>query len=109
MSGFTASPARLAHARQLAAQRELAQHDPREAELAVVAARAPGDAAAPLHARGAGVAPELREAALGRELVVERRVRVLHDLAQRRPLGRLLADVRDAPVVAAGLGELRHE
>src|SRR5512143_2251484 len=52
-------PARLDHAGDLAAQRELAQLVAAEAELAVDAARAPGQRAAVAQARGRGVARQL--------------------------------------------------
>src|SRR5690606_9933853 len=70
-------PARLAHAGQLAGQGQLAQRDPGDAELVVVAARAAGDRAAVLLARRAGVAGQLGEGGLDGQLLLDRDVRVL--------------------------------
>src|SRR5688500_14878908 len=56
---FCSSPARLAQSRHVAAHRRLAQLDAAEAELAVIAARAPGDRAAAAGAARARVARQL--------------------------------------------------
>src|SRR4030095_304895 len=101
-------PARLAHARELAAQRHLAQRDAGEGALAVEAARAAGDAAAPLQPRDAGVAPELPEAPQRGHLVVEGRVGIAHHLAQHGALGGVLADQARASLVAQPGVALAH-
>src|SRR5262245_13530010 len=109
MSGFIAeSPARLAHARELTLVREVAHRDARDAELPVVAARAPRHSAAALEPRRAGVARKLREALLHLELLFHRDVRVAQLRAQ---LGAAVAVLRDqllAALVAQHLRELGH-
>ena len=94
-------PARLPHAGKLAAEGELAQRDPREAELAVDGLRAPGDGAARGVPRGAGVPGELRELLLDLELVLHRDVRVLEPLAELVPPLAVLLDEPLAPLVVA--------
>src|SRR3972149_5565747 len=83
-------PARLAHARELAAQRQFPQRDARDPELPIVRPRPTRDLAAALEARRAGVAGELRELLLDLELLVHRDVRILELLAQRGPLRKKL-------------------
>src|SRR5262249_37878874 len=94
---------------QLALQRQVAQCDARDAELAVVGARAARHLAAALQARRAGVARQLRELLLRLELVLDRRILVLELLAQRGALLGVLLDQRDASLVAQYLGGLGHD
>src|SRR5262245_34897893 len=110
MSGFMAvsSPARLAHARELAAERELAHRDARDPELPVVAARASRHRAAALEPGRAGVARQLRELLLDLELLLHGDVRVAQLGAQLGALGFVLRDQLLAALVAQHLRELGH-
>src|SRR5512134_2986193 len=89
MSRFS-SPARLAQARHVAAHRRLAQLDAPEAELAVVAARAPGDRAAAALARRARVARQLLQRLDRGHAVLLRALRVADLLLELRAFGRVL-------------------
>src|SRR6058998_955510 len=101
-------PARLAHARQLALEREVAQRDARDRELLVVAARAARDLTAPVEPGRARVARQLRELRLRLELVVDRRLGILEHLAQRGALRGVLLDQLLAALVAKHLRGLGH-
>ena len=75
-------PARLDHAREFAPEGEVAQGDPREAELPVVAAGPAADGAAVADAHRAGVSRELVQQALGLEALVGRQTLVLRQRPQ---------------------------
>src|SRR5262245_25124773 len=101
-------PARLAHARELALQRELAEHDPGHAELLVHGMRAARDAAAPRHPGRARVARQLRERLLHLELLFHRELRVLELLAERGALLGVLLDQLGAALIPQDLRLLGH-
>src|SRR5258708_23345057 len=67
-------PARLEHAGDLAGRGQLAHRDPRHPELAVVAARPPGQRAAVADPRSRAVARQLSELQLRLEAVFRRRI-----------------------------------
>src|SRR5262249_41868202 len=80
------SPARLDDARHLAAHRELAQLVPRQAELAVDAARPAGQRAAVAQPGRRGVARQLLQLHARRVLLLVGRLHVVEHLEQRRAL-----------------------
>src|SRR5215472_5099026 len=78
------SPARLGQAGDLAAARELADLDPRQPELAVYAARAPGDGAALALPRGAGIARHRLQRGLCRQTLLGRALGAADQLLELR-------------------------
>ena len=100
--GWDRLPARLDHAREFAAQREISQGDPRETELSVIAAGPTADGAAVADADRAGVAGELVQQALGLEALVGRQALVL---GQRPQLVAALLVSLDDLLAAVVLGD----
>src|SRR5690242_13275165 len=82
------SPARLGQAGDLAAGGELADLDPRQPELAVHAARAPGDGAALALPRGAGIAGLRLQRHLCGHPLLGRALGAADQLLELRALGR---------------------
>src|ERR1700733_2611665 len=87
---FPLLPARLDHARYLPLVAELAQLDATQLELAIIAARTPGQLAAQTHAYGGAVAWKLGELDRRVEAVFHRQRAIHHDRLQRAAL-RLVA------------------
>src|ERR1051326_3751183 len=102
------SPARLDEARDDALGAELPQRDAAHLELAVEPARPPGDLAAVAHARGRGIARQLRQLQRRREPLLGRQRLVARDrLEPGSPAGELLRQPAP-PVVLLDRALLRH-
>src|SRR5205085_9169797 len=101
-------PARLDDAGHFAAQREIAQLVPAEAELAIDAARSAGERAAVANAHRRGVARQLLQ--LGARLFpcLIRRASVVDDVEQRRAPRLELLDGFAAFLISQLDGELSH-
>src|SRR5215469_356943 len=84
------SPARLGEARDLAAARDLADLHPRKAELAVHAARAPGDGAALALPRRTGIARQRLQRRLSGGPLLGRALGASDQLLELRALRRVL-------------------
>src|SRR3984885_12827174 len=79
---FPLLPARLDHTRYLPLVAELTQLDAAQLELAIVAARTPGQFTAQTHAHGGAVARKLRELDRRVEAVFNRQRAIHHDRLQ---------------------------
>src|SRR5215469_14560765 len=101
-------PARLDHARDLPLVAQLAQLDPADLELAVIAARAPGQLAAQPHPHLRAIARQLRELQRGVEAVLHRQRAVHHDRLQRRALALVALHLVLAHAVAIDLRDFGH-
>src|ERR1700689_5130726 len=81
-------PARLDHAGYLAGGREVAERDPGQLELAVIAARPAREQTAVVQAHGGRVARQLGKLEALREALFRRQRAVLSDRLEARALGR---------------------
>src|SRR5690242_2895767 len=102
-------PARLDDAGDQALVGQLPEHDPRQAELAVISARAAGQLAAVANPRGIPVARQLghlqaRDEALGLVLRL-----VVRDRLELRVLRSLLLDELPATLVLVDRTQFRHD
>src|SRR5271157_312071 len=84
---FPPLPARLDHAGNLSLAGEIAQRDAAQLELAVVAARTPGDGAAQTHPHRRAVTRQLRELQRRVEALLHRERAIHHHRLQRGTLG----------------------
>src|SRR5713226_895207 len=84
------SPARFEHAGDLPGRGQLAHRDARQLELAVIAARTPGQGAAVAQPCLRAVARQLGELKLRLETVFRRRIAVAGDRLEPHPAGRQL-------------------
>src|SRR5260370_22583260 len=104
----SASPARFDQAGDDAPGAELPQSDAAHPELAIEAARPPGDLAAVANARARGIARQLRQLERGREPLLGRQRLVARDrLEPRSPAGEFLRQLAP-PVVRFDRTLLRH-
>src|SRR6478672_5349527 len=102
-------PARLGYARDQALIGQLPEHDPRQAELAVISARPAGQLAAVANPGGVPVARQLghlqaRDQALGLVLRL-----VVRDRFELRVLRRIFQDELLAPLVLVDRTQFRHD
>src|SRR5215469_10737421 len=102
------SPARLGEARDLAAACDLADLHPRQAELAVHAARAPGDGAALALPRWTRIARQRLQRRLRGGPLLGRALRASDQLLELRALGRVLFHDPGATLLALDHARLRH-
>src|SRR5215813_11805940 len=102
------SPARLREARDLPAARDLADLDPRQPELAVHAARAPGDGAALALPRGTGIARHRLQRGLRGRTLLGRALGASDQLLELRALDRVLFHDPGATLLALDHARLRH-
>src|SRR6185369_3652698 len=102
-------PARLDDAGDQALVGQLPEHDPRQAELAIISARPAGQLAAVANPRGIPVARHLgqletRDQALGLVLAL-----VVRDRLELRVLRSMLLDELPAPLVLVDRTQFRHD
>src|SRR5215469_8586081 len=102
------SPARLGEARNLAAARHLADLHPRQAELAVHPARAPGDGAALALPGWTRIARLRLQRGLRRRTLLGRALRASDQLLELRALRRVLFHDPGATFLALDHARLRH-
>src|SRR5262245_48188322 len=107
-SSLASLPARLGHAGDQALARQLAQHVAAHLELAVVAARAPGQLAPVANARRRRVARHLGQLETGRETLLARLVQVVGKLLQPLPLGGVAGHQLPAVIVLVDRALLSH-
>src|SRR6185436_17778853 len=101
-------PARLDHARDLPVQRDQAQLAAGDPELAVDAARAPGERAAVAQPHRRSVARQLLQLLARREALLGGKLRVVRELEQLLAPGGVLLDGLAALFLAVDDGGLGH-